>query len=158
MARQTRIQPVRSLAEPIWNSVDADANHIIVEFGFNDLAPGMSEIVGYGDLRGIPRHQARQLFGQLGAPRKPLNQHTNAAAKMANGCEGREHNALCLGGMADRKVRHLAGERLQSDSRFVERKETTAGGSYRWRQLCFAYRSPPRAGDPYAEIMLRGEG
>jgi hypothetical protein len=156
MTRQTRTQPVHALAEPISNSVDADASHIIPQFGFNDLAQRMSEIVGYGDRQDIPRHHARQLFDHLGGSRKPLDQHTNPADKMGNGCGGPERDALCPGGMDNRKVRHLAGERRQSDSSFliVERKDTTVGGSYRWGQLYFAYRSSPRAGDPDAEIRL----
>jgi hypothetical protein len=73
---------------------------------------------------------------------------------MVDGCAGREHNAIELGGPADRKVGHLAGKKLQSYSRFliVEREGTTARGSYRSRQLCLAHMSPLAAGDPDAEI------
>jgi len=35
MARQTRAEPIQALAELIWNSVDADASRITVEFEFN---------------------------------------------------------------------------------------------------------------------------
>jgi histidine kinase/DNA gyrase B/HSP90-like ATPase len=66
MARQTRAEPVHALAELIWNSVDADASRVTVEFEFKDLAQGMSKIVVYDDGQGIPRDQARQLFGHLG--------------------------------------------------------------------------------------------
>jgi hypothetical protein len=156
MTWQTRTQPVHALAELIRNGVDADASHIIVEFGLNDLAQGMSEIVGYGDRQGIPRYQATQLSAHPEGLRASLNQHTNAADQMVNRCEGRERNAFGPGGAVDWKVSRLAGKNLQFYSRslIVEREETIAGGSYRWRRLCFAYRSPYAAGDPDAEIWL----
>jgi hypothetical protein len=52
MARQTRAEPVHALAELIWNSVDADASRVTVEFEFKDLALGMSKIVVYDGLCG----------------------------------------------------------------------------------------------------------
>jgi DNA mismatch repair ATPase MutL len=61
MARQTRAEPVQALAELIWNSVDADANRVIVDFEFKDLAQGMSKIVVYDDGTGIPRDEAKVL-------------------------------------------------------------------------------------------------
>ena len=55
MARQTRAEPVQALAELIWNSVDADASRVMVEFEFKDLAEGMSKIIVYDDGNGIRR-------------------------------------------------------------------------------------------------------
>ena len=66
MARQTRADPVQALAEMIWNSVDADASRVMVEFEFKDLAHGMSKIVVYDDGNGIPRDKAKLFFGHLG--------------------------------------------------------------------------------------------
>jgi hypothetical protein len=154
MTRQTRIQPVHTLAELISNSVDADAGHIIVQFRSNDLSQAMSEMVRYSDRQGIPRYQARQLSAYPERSREPLNQQPKAADQMVNSCEVRERDAF--EGADERKVPYLSGKKVQFHSRFliVESEEPIAGGSYRWRQLCFAYRSPYAAGAPDAEIRL----
>lgn len=117
MARQTRAEPVHALAELIWNSVDADASRVTVEFEFKDLAQGMSKIAVYDDGQGIPRDQARQLFGHLGGSWKRLKRRTSAKDRMVHGQEGRgRYKAFALGGAADWKVCYLAGERPKSDT------------------------------------------
>ena len=89
MARQTRAEPVQALAELIWNSVDADASRVDVEFEFNDLAQDMSKIIVYDDGHGIPRDQAKQLFGHLGGSWKRLQRRTETKDRMVHGQEGR---------------------------------------------------------------------
>lgn len=78
MARQTRAEPVQALAELIWNSVDADASRVMVEFEFKDLAEGMSKIIVYDDGNGIPRDQAKLLFGHLGGSWKRMKRRTES--------------------------------------------------------------------------------
>ena len=85
MARQTRAEPVQALAELIWNSVDADANRVVVEFEFKDLAQGMSKIVVYDDGHGIPRNQAKLLFGHLGGSWKRMKRRTESKDRMVHG-------------------------------------------------------------------------
>jgi hypothetical protein len=108
MARQTRAEPVHALAELIWNSVDADASHATIEFEFKDLAEGMSKIVVYDDGQGIPRDQAKQLFGHLGGSWKRLKRRTSTKDRMVHGQEGRgRYKAFALGRAADWKVCYL---------------------------------------------------
>jgi hypothetical protein len=112
MARQTRAEPVHALAELIWNSVDADASRVTVEFEFKDLALGMSKIVVYDDGHGIPRDQAKQLFGHLGGSWKRLRRRTGTKNRMVHGQEGRgRYKAFALGKSADWKVCYLAGDK-----------------------------------------------
>ena len=42
--RQTRAQPLTALSELIWNSLDADASKVNIEFERNDLAKRISKI------------------------------------------------------------------------------------------------------------------
>src|ERR1700731_4654478 len=111
LARQTRAEPVHALAELIWNSVDADASRVTVEFEFKDLALGMSKIVVYDDGHGIPRDQAKQLFGHLGGSWKRLRRRTASKDRMVHGQEGRgRYKAFALGKAVDWKVCYLLGE------------------------------------------------
>jgi histidine kinase/DNA gyrase B/HSP90-like ATPase len=115
MARQTRAEPVHALAELIWNSLDADATHVTVEFEFRDLAQGMSKIVVYDDGHGIPRDQAKQLFGHLGGSWKRLRRRTSSKDRMVHGQEGRgRYKAFALGRAADWKVCYVAGDTPKS--------------------------------------------
>jgi hypothetical protein len=109
MARQTRAEPVQALAELIWNSVDAEASRVTVEFEFKDLARGMSKIVVYDDGHSIPRNQAKQLFGHLGGSWKRMKRRTETKDRMVHGQEGRgRYKAFALGRAADWKVCYLS--------------------------------------------------
>jgi hypothetical protein len=110
MARQTRAEPVQALAELIWNSLDAEATRVDVDFEFKDLAQGMSKIVVYDDGHGIPRDQAKQLFGHLGGSWKRLRRRTGNKERVVHGAEGRgRYKAFALGRTADWKVCYLSG-------------------------------------------------
>jgi hypothetical protein len=115
VARQTRAEPVHALAELIWNSVDADASRVTVEFEFKDLAHGMSRIAVYDDGQGIPRGQAKQLFGHLGGSWKRLRRRTETKNRMVHGQEGRgRYKAFALGRAADWKVCYLSEGKAKS--------------------------------------------
>lgn len=95
--RQTRAQPVRALAELIWNSLDGEANEVDVEFKHDDLAGGLSKIVVYDDGRGFTRTDASELFGKLGGSWKRNSRHT-PSGRMVHGQEGRgRYKAFALG-------------------------------------------------------------
>jgi DNA mismatch repair ATPase MutL len=66
MARQTRAEPVQAIAELIWNSVDADARRVVVDFEHKDLAGGLSRVIVYDNGHGISREEVKALFGSLG--------------------------------------------------------------------------------------------
>ena len=90
--------------------MDADASHVTVEFEFKDLAQDMSKIVVYDDGHGIPRNEAKQLFGHLGGSWKRLKRRTGTKDRMVRGQEGRgRYKAFALGGAVDWKVCYLAG-------------------------------------------------
>jgi len=115
MARQTSAEPVQALAELLWNSLDAEANCITVDFEFKDLARGMSKIVVYDDGHGIPRDEAKQLFGHLGGSWKRLRHRTKTKNRIVHGQEGRgRYKAFALGRTADWKVCYLLNGRLKS--------------------------------------------
>ena len=64
LERQTKAQPTQALSELIWNSLDADATEVDVEFADSALG-GMSSIA-VGDGYGIPCADAPKLFSNLG--------------------------------------------------------------------------------------------
>ena len=102
---QTRAQPVRALAELIWNSLDGDANTVRVEFEYNDIAGGLSKIVIYDDGVGFSRSDAVSLFGNLGGSWKRLVRHTKTKKRLIHGQEGRgRYKAFALGQSVEWKV------------------------------------------------------
>jgi hypothetical protein len=108
LARQTRAEPIQALAELIWNSVDADATKISIDFEFKDLAKGMSKIVVTDNGEGIPRSEAKNLFGHLGGSWKRLRRRTEKG-RIVHGQEGRgRYKAFALGGSAEWKVCYQA--------------------------------------------------
>ena len=110
VARQTRAKPIPALAELIWNSLDADATTINVEFAHDDLARGMSKIVVYDNGDGFPRSDAKALFGNLGGSWKRQTRHTKRSKRMIHGQEGRgRYKAFALGQAVEWKVRFEDG-------------------------------------------------
>lgn len=98
VARQTRAKPVPALAEMIWNSLDADATDIRVEFEHGDLAGGMSKIAIYDDGDGFSREDAKALFGNLGGSWKRTTGRTKREQRLVHGQEGRgRYKAFALG-------------------------------------------------------------
>lgn len=98
VARQTRAKPIPALAEMIWNSLDADATDVRVEFEHNDLAGGMSKIVVYDNGDGFSREDANALFGNLGGSWKRTSRRTKREKRLVHGQEGRgRYKAFALG-------------------------------------------------------------
>jgi Histidine kinase-, DNA gyrase B-, and HSP90-like ATPase len=88
IARQTRASPVAALAELIWNSLDADASNVRIEFAHNDLAGGMSKIHVYDDGDGFSRDEAKALFGNLGGSWKRRHRATRRNGRAIHGQKG----------------------------------------------------------------------
>jgi hypothetical protein len=67
--------PIDSVAELIWNALDADARHVRVSLQENGLR-GIDEIMVTDDGHGIPRVRALESFGSLGGSWKPVKEKT----------------------------------------------------------------------------------
>ena len=103
--RQTRAQPVRALAELIWNSLDGEAIRVEVYFERNNIAGGLSKIVVHDDGEGFSRAEAANLFGNLGGSWKRLTGHTKTKSRLVHGQEGRgRYKAFALGHSVEWKV------------------------------------------------------
>ncbi len=109
LARQTKAQPLQALAELIWNSLDAEASRVSVEFEYKDLANGLSKIVVYDDGHAFPRDKAAELFGHLGGSWKRFSRTTKNRNRMVHGQEGRgRYKAFALGQSAEWKICYLS--------------------------------------------------
>jgi hypothetical protein len=80
--------PVRAIAEFVWNALDADATRISVEFGVNVLG-GVQEIVIRDNGVGISHAHAERDFGNLGDSWKRTTQKTPGLQRALHGKEGR---------------------------------------------------------------------
>jgi len=98
VARQTRAGPIAALSELIWNSLDADASDVRIEFAHDDLAGGMSKIFVYDNGEGFPRDEVKSLFGNLGGSWKRGHRITRRNGRAIHGQEGRgRYKAFALG-------------------------------------------------------------
>ena len=71
----SRQQPLASLAELVWNSLDADATEIAIRFDLNQLG-GLDRIRVQDNGSGIAFSDATDLFGRLGGSWKRFSQRT----------------------------------------------------------------------------------
>lgn len=109
LERQTKALPVQAVAELIWNSLDADATKVSVEFE-DDRLGGMSKIVVADNGHGIPYADAPDLFRNLGGSWKKHGARTKTKQRMLHGQEGRgRFKAFALGGVVDWKVTYFNG-------------------------------------------------
>ena len=96
--RQTRARPLTPLSELIWNSLDADASEVKIEFERNDLANRISKIIVCDDGVGFSRDDAATLFGNLGGSWKRQRRKTPIKNRMVHGFHGRgRYKAFTLG-------------------------------------------------------------
>jgi hypothetical protein len=95
--RLCRTRPLRAVAELIWNSFDADAEHVSVKFRLNPLE-GISEIIVSDDGTGIPfEANSSHTFASLGGSWKAASQRT-AKRRMIHGRNGEgRFRAFALG-------------------------------------------------------------
>jgi len=80
--------PVKGIAEIIWNSLDADANDVRVELVKNDLG-GITAIRIVDDGHGITKERAGHDFGNLGDSAKRKMVRTRTHERAVHGKEGR---------------------------------------------------------------------
>lgn len=109
LERQTKALPVQALAELIWNSLDADATAIDVEFASDNLG-GMSSIAISDNGDGIPFEEAPVLFRNLGGSWKRRGARTKVKKRFLHGQDGQgRFKAFALGGVVDWKVAYKNG-------------------------------------------------
>ena len=108
LARQTKAEPLTAVAELIWNSVDADATEVNIEFEHRDLAGDLSKIVLYDNGHGFSRDEAKILFGNLGGSWKRTKRSTQQKNRAVHGQEGRgRYKSISLGSHVEWKVCYL---------------------------------------------------
>jgi hypothetical protein len=109
MQQQARTDPIKALAECIWNGLDADASHVAVEIERNPI--GLQRIVIRDDGRGLTRAQAPELFSKLGDSWKKRRGRTESGRAL-HGSEGRgRYKVTVLGRVAEWNVTYLAEDR-----------------------------------------------
>src|ERR1700756_1754257 len=82
----TTRDPVRAIAEFVWNALDADATHVLVELNRNALG-GLDAITIRDDGNGINSERALADFENLGASWKRSRQRTKLN-RVLHGKEG----------------------------------------------------------------------
>lgn len=82
----TTRDPIRALAEFVWNALDADATNVSVELNRNALG-GLDAITVRDDGNGISRARAMEDFENLGASWKRSRQRTHLN-RVLHGKEG----------------------------------------------------------------------
>jgi hypothetical protein len=113
LERQTKALPVQAVAELIWNSLDADATQIDIEFG-SDRLGGMSTISIGDNGHGIPYLDAPGLFRNLGGSWKKRGALTKEKKRFLHGQDGQgRFKAFALGRVADWKVVYKGPNGLQ---------------------------------------------
>ena len=80
--------PIKALAEFVWNAVDAEATRVSVEYVLNALG-GIEEIKIRDNGTGISRAQAERDFGHLGDSWKRASHRTPTLHRALHGKEGR---------------------------------------------------------------------
>jgi hypothetical protein len=81
-------KPITALAELIWNALDADANHVDIAFGRNDMN-GIEEIRVTDDGHGMTRDELETAFASLGASWKQTATRTRSGQRRLHGKHGR---------------------------------------------------------------------
>lgn len=106
VAKQTtKSDPILALSELIWNSLDADALQIDIEFEKDDLANGLSKIIVVDNGSGFSREEARVLFKNLGGSWKRTRRQTKLEKRIVHGQEGKgRYKAFSLGSSIEWKV------------------------------------------------------
>ena len=97
----TRANPIQALAEFIWNSLDADASSVDVNFAQNELG-AMSKIIVRDNGTGMEYQTAPDLFKSLGGSWKKPGATTKKEGRYLHGQDGRgRFKAFALGRVAE---------------------------------------------------------
>jgi len=80
--------PIKGIAEFVWNALDADATNVKVELGKNDLG-GITTVRIADDGHGISRERADHDFANLGDSIKRKMAKTKTHERAVHGKEGR---------------------------------------------------------------------
>ncbi|MCB2262569.1 MAG: ATP-binding protein [Candidatus Thiosymbion ectosymbiont of Robbea hypermnestra] len=103
-------RPKAALAELIWNSLDADADNVNVNFTIGAL--GIERVTVSDDGIGIPYKEAEALFTSLGGSWKATKQKTETG-RFLHGKEGEgRFKAFALGRIVDWKVTYSENNNL----------------------------------------------
>lgn len=79
--------PMRALSELIWNSLDADAHTVAVEFDRNDLG-GVEAVRVVDDGHGMTEADALEHFGRLGSSWKQFAERSKLEGRILHGRTG----------------------------------------------------------------------
>ncbi|MEU9283833.1 ATP-binding protein [Streptomyces sp. NPDC048275] len=89
--------PVGAIEELIWNSLDADAEHVTVELERNDFG-GVDRVAVIDDGTGIAAEQCSDYFEQIGTSWKKRAQTSAVKKRVLHGKNGRGRvRAFALG-------------------------------------------------------------
>ncbi len=95
LERLTKASGATAIMELIWNSLDADAQNILIRYVQNPI--GIEEIVISDDGHGIPYKEAEEIFGTLGGSAKKVRR-TSPNQRKLHGQEGQgRYKGLALG-------------------------------------------------------------
>ena len=98
-------QPIPSLAESIWNALDADATEVSIFFKDGDL--GIDEIVIQDNGHGIDHKEAEELFKSLGGSWKKNALFSKTKNRYLHGQEGKgRFKVFALGRVVDWEIRY----------------------------------------------------
>lgn len=107
--KQIQAKPTHSVAELIWNSLDADAT--LVEIKEESFTIGEQRIIISDNGAGFTHFEAPSLFGNLGGSWKHLAGQTNAKQRFLHGSEGKGRlKAFSLGRVVDWEVCYKDGD------------------------------------------------
>lgn len=115
LTKQTHAKPTHSLAEIIWNSLDADAT--LVEVKEDTYGVGEPRIIIVDNGKGFTHIEAPSLFSQLGGSWKHLAGETKDKRRFLHGSEGKGRlKAFSLGRVVDWEVSYKDGSNFKQFS------------------------------------------
>ncbi len=97
-------RPIASIAELVWNSLDADANKIAIRFDFNRLDT-LDAIRVSDNGTGIPYDEAESLFGSLGGSWKTKKARSNGGRSLHGKSGKGRFKAFALGSLVQWNTR-----------------------------------------------------
>ena len=107
----------QALAELIWNSLDADANKVLVDFTETDGSGGISGIQISDDGEGISIPDLHDGFEKLGSSWKKNSGETRSQGRVLHGKEGQgRYKAYALGRKVTWETRTLREGKIQTYS------------------------------------------